>query len=207
MSENLTFKNPQLPLKKSFSNPGVENSGCPYRSDLINLGFSRFPQLGLYPHIAPLGRILTLSVFSPLMLNPLISLSPQGFDLSNLGLSRCSQLSLCPPITAIEILPFSLVLAVMPEPSISLSPCRSNMSNSCLSRLPQLSLYPPSASLGEILTLSLVSPVFPDPLTYLSLSLSGLRSTKNLNLVNRIEQIGQLAPVSAFESTPSNFMP
>ncbi|KAK4721656.1 hypothetical protein R3W88_011889 [Solanum pinnatisectum] len=139
MSENLTFKNPQPPLKKSSSNPGVENSGCPYRFDLSNLGFSRFPQLGLYPHIAPSGRILPLSVFSPVMLDPLISLSPQGSDLSNLGLSSFTSIA--------------------------------------------------------------------DPLTYLSLSLSGLRSTKNLNLVNRIEQIGHLAPVLAFKPTPSNFMP
>lgn len=106
------------------------------------------------------------------MLNPLIFESSQGSDLSNLSLSRFPQLSLYPPITPIAILYF------LP------SPCGSSMNNSCLSRLPQLSIYPPSASLGEILTLSVLSPILFDLLTYLSLSLSALRPSRNLNLVN-----------------------
>ncbi|KAK4706905.1 hypothetical protein R3W88_033548 [Solanum pinnatisectum] len=79
---------------------------------------------------------------------------------------------------------------IIPEPSTSLSPCGSNMSNLGLSRLPQLILYRPSAQVGVILTLSLVALVMPDPLKDLCLSLPRFKSTKNLNLVNRIEQIG-----------------
>ncbi|XP_015159289.1 transcription factor MYB44-like [Solanum tuberosum] len=53
MSGDLTLENPQPPLKKSFSIEAGKNSGSLYRSDLINLGFDRFPQLCLYPHITP----------------------------------------------------------------------------------------------------------------------------------------------------------
>ncbi|KAK4706904.1 hypothetical protein R3W88_033547 [Solanum pinnatisectum] len=172
MSEDFTFENPQPPLKKSFSiGPGG------------NLGFNRFPQLCLYPNIALPGGSLPLSTFSPIMLDPLISLSPHGSDLRNLDLSRFPQLSLYPPVTPIgEICPFLSFSPVIPEKSKSLSPCGSNMSN-------------------------LVAPIMPDPSTHLSLSLCEFRSTKELNLVNRIEQIDQLEFVSTCEPTPSNFMP
>ncbi|KAH0682937.1 hypothetical protein KY289_020689 [Solanum tuberosum] len=222
--EDLTFKTPQPPLKKLFSNREGINSGSPYRSDLSNLDFSRFPELCLYRYVAPPSQNLPLSAFSPVMPDQLISLSPQGSDLRNLGLSRFPQLSLYRPIAPLgEIMPFSSVSVVMAEPSISLSPCGYNMSNLVLygvpllhgynmrnlglSGVPLFSLYPPSAPLGEILTFSSVSPVLPDPPTYLSLSLPGFRSTKNSNSGNRIEQIGQLAPISESEPTPSNFIP
>ncbi|WMV25740.1 hypothetical protein MTR67_019125 [Solanum verrucosum] len=169
MSEDLTLENPQPPLKKSFSIGAGKNSVIPdplillslHGSDLCNFGFSRYPQLSLYPPIAPLGEIL-----------PLLSVSP-----------------------------------VMHEPATSLSLYVSNINNLGLSRLPQLSHYPPSAPIGEIFTLSSVAPGIPDPSTYLSLSLPRFRSTKDLNPVNRIEQIGQLAPISVSKPTPSNFMP
>ncbi|KAG5610256.1 hypothetical protein H5410_021537 [Solanum commersonii] len=168
MSEDLTLKNPQAPLKKSFS---IGPGGC--------------PQLCLYPNIAPPGQSLPLSTFSPIMLDPLISLSPHGSDLRNLDLSRCPQLSLYPPVASIgEICPFlsfSLVTSV--------------------------EYYPPSAPLGEILTFSSVAPIMLDPSTHLSLSLRGFKSTKDLNPVNRIKQIAQLESVSTCEPIPSNFMP
>ncbi|KAH0682929.1 hypothetical protein KY290_021522 [Solanum tuberosum] len=184
MSEDLLLENPQPPLKKSLSIGAGKNSGIPYRYDQINLGFDRFPQLCLYPHIAPLGQISLLSAFSPVIPDPLVFLSPPGSDLSNLGLSRCPQLSLYPPAPLGEILPLLSVSPVMPEPSTSLSLCVSNMNNLGLSRLPQLILYSPSAPLGEILTLSSSAPVIPDPSTDLSLSLPGVRSTKYLNPEN-----------------------
>ncbi|WMV25735.1 hypothetical protein MTR67_019120 [Solanum verrucosum] len=81
------------------------------------------------------------------------------------------------------------------------------MRNLGLPRLPQLSLYRPSAQLGEILTLSSIAPVIPDPSTNMCLSLPRFKSTKNLNLLNQIEQTGQLAPISASKPTLSNFMP
>ncbi|XP_049391473.1 transcription factor MYB41-like [Solanum stenotomum] len=224
MLEDLTSKNLQPPLKKLFSNREGINSGSPYRSDLSNLDFSRFLELGLYPHVAPSSRNLPLSGYSPVMPDQLMSLSPQGFDLRNLGLFRFPQLSLYPHIVPLgEIMPFSSVSIIMAEPSVSLSPCgynmsnlglygvpllhRYNMSNLGLSGVPLFSLYPPSAPLGDILTFSSVSPVLPDPSTYLSLSLPGFKSTKNSNSRNRIEQIDQLAPISESESTPSNFIP
>ncbi|KAK4721648.1 hypothetical protein R3W88_011881 [Solanum pinnatisectum] len=175
MSEDLTLENPQPPLKKSLS---------------IGAGFNRFPQLCLYPHIAPLGRILPPSAFSHVIRDPLVFMSLPRSDLSNLGLSGCPQLSLYPPAPLGEILPLLSFSPVMPEPSTSLSLCVSNMNNLGLTRLPQLILYPPSAPLGEILTLSSSAPVIPDPSTDLSLSLPGFKSTKYLNT-----------------PTSSNFMP
>ncbi|WMV25729.1 hypothetical protein MTR67_019114, partial [Solanum verrucosum] len=188
MSEDLTLENPQHPLKKSLSIGEGKNLGIPYRSDQSNLGFDRFPQLCLYPHIALLGRISPLSAFSPVIPDPLVFMSPPSFDLSNLGLSRCPQFSLYPPATLGEILPNLSVSPIMLEPSTSLRLCVSDRNNLGLSRLPQLILYPPSAPLGEILTISSFAPIIPDPSTDLSLSLPGFRSTKYLNPVNQIEQ-------------------
>ncbi|XP_049373430.1 transcription factor MYB44-like [Solanum verrucosum] len=207
MSEDLTLENPQHPLKKSLSIGEGKNLGIPCRSDQSNLGFDRFPQLCLYPHIALLGRISPLSAFSPVIPDPLVFMSPPSFDLSNLGLSRCPQFSLYPPATLGEILPNLSVSPIMPEPSTSLRLCVSDRNNLGLSRLPQLILYPPSAPLGEILTISSFAPIIPDPSTDLSLSLPGFRSTKYLNPVNQIEQISQTTPISASKPTSSNFMP
>ncbi|XP_015159282.1 transcriptional activator Myb-like [Solanum tuberosum] len=186
-SEDLILENPQPLLKKSLSIREGKNSGIPYRSAQSNLGFHRFPQLCVYPHIAAMGQISPLSTFSPVIPDPLVFLNTPRSDLGNLGLSRCPQLSLYPPAPLGEILPLLSVSPVMPEPSTSLSLCVSNMNNLGLSRLPQLILYPPSAPLGEILTLSSSAPVIPDPSTDLSLSLPGVRSTKYLNPENRIE--------------------
>lgn len=158
------------------------------------------------------------------MSDVLISLSPQASDLRNFGLSRFPQLSLCPPIAPLdEIMFFSSVSIVMVEPSMYLSPCwynmsnfglygvpflhGYNMSNLGLSGVPFLSLCPLSAPLGEIFTFSSISPELSDTSTYLSLSLPWFVSTKNSNLGNQIEQIGQLAPISASEPSPSNLMP
>uniref|UniRef100_M1DC15 Myb n=1 Tax=Solanum tuberosum TaxID=4113 RepID=M1DC15_SOLTU len=184
---DLILENPQPLLKKSLSIREGKNSGIPYRSAQSNLGFHRFPQLCVYPHIAAMGQISPLSTFSPVIPDPLVFLNTPRSDLGNLGLSRCPQLSLYPPAPLGEILPLLSVSPVMPEPSTSLSLCVSNMNNLGLSRLPQLILYPPSAPLGEILTLSSSAPVIPDPSTDLSLSLPGVRSTKYLNPENRIE--------------------
>ncbi|KAK4733819.1 hypothetical protein R3W88_008080 [Solanum pinnatisectum] len=124
--KDFTLENPQPPLKKSFNIRAGKNSGSPYRSDLSNLGFDRFPRLCLYPHITPPAQILPFSVF----------------------------LSLYPPIAPLcGILPFLSVSPVMHEPSTSLNLCVSNMNNLGFYRLPRLSLYPPSASLGEFFTL------------------------------------------------------
>ncbi|KAK4706547.1 hypothetical protein R3W88_033900 [Solanum pinnatisectum] len=172
MSEDLTLETPQPPLKKSLSIGACQNLGSPYVSDMSNLGFDRITQLCLYPHIAPLGRILPLLAFSPIVSDALVSLSPPGYDLDNLGLSRC------------ENFPLLSVSPVMPEPSTSLSLCVSNMNIFGLSRLPQLSLYPSSAPLREILILSSSAPVMSDQSTNLSLSLPRFRSTKYLNQVN-----------------------
>ncbi|KAK4721527.1 hypothetical protein R3W88_011760 [Solanum pinnatisectum] len=89
MSKDLTLETPQPPLKKSLSIGACQNLGSPYISDMSNLGFDRIPQLCMYPHIAPLGRILPLLEFSPIIPDPLVSLSPPGYDLDNLDLCRC----------------------------------------------------------------------------------------------------------------------
>ncbi|KAK4706546.1 hypothetical protein R3W88_033899 [Solanum pinnatisectum] len=65
MSADWTLENPQPLLKKSFSVGASKNLGSPYISDLRNLGFDRFPQLCLYPHIAPTGSNFTsFSIFT-----------------------------------------------------------------------------------------------------------------------------------------------
>ncbi|TMW87281.1 hypothetical protein EJD97_020152, partial [Solanum chilense] len=61
---DLTMENPQTPLKKSLSIGEGQNLGIPYRPELSNFGFDRFPPFCLYPHIAPFGRILPFSIFT-----------------------------------------------------------------------------------------------------------------------------------------------
>ena len=124
--ENLTFKNPQPPLKKLFSNMESITSGSTYRSDISNFV--------LYPHIAADSQNLTLSAFSLVIPDLLISLSRQGSVLRNFSLSRFPQLILYPPVAPlVEIVPFSSVSVVMVEPSIYLSPCGYHISNLGLS--------------------------------------------------------------------------
>ena len=62
MLEDLTLESPQPPLKKSLSIGEGQNLGIPYRSELSNFGFDRFPPFCLYLHIAPFGRILPFSI-------------------------------------------------------------------------------------------------------------------------------------------------
>lgn len=100
MLEDLNFQNPQPPSKKSFSIGESNNSCCPYRFDMSNLVFNRFPQFCLYSNISPPDQILT--IFSPIILDPLISLSLHGSKLRDLSLSRCPQLSLYLPIAPID---------------------------------------------------------------------------------------------------------
>ena len=122
-----------------------------------------------------------------------------------------------------EIMPFSSVSVLMSEPSISVRQWGYNMRNFGLYGVPLLhgynmsnlrqcrvtllSLYPLSAPLANILTFSSVSPVLPNPSTYLSISLPRFRSINNSKSGNQIEQIGQLTPISASEPAPSNLMP
>ncbi|KAK4727114.1 hypothetical protein R3W88_032031 [Solanum pinnatisectum] len=203
--KDLSFEKPQLPLKRSFSIETCINSGSLSESHLSNLEFS---QLCLYPPTVPLCQNLPLSKYSPVMPDPLTSLSLYGSDLSNLGISRCPWLSLYPHIAPLgEIFPLSSVSPIIPNPLTIVSPYGSNLSNLDLSKLPQLSLNSSIIPLGEIMPLSSISLVLPGPSTTLRLSLPGFKSSENLNLINRIEQVAELILVSASEPTPSNFMP
>ncbi|XP_027772392.1 transcription factor MYB77-like [Solanum pennellii] len=94
--EDLTFKNPQPPLKKfqnlplsAFSQvmPDLLISLSRQGSVLRNFSLSRFPQLILYPPVAPLVEIMPFSSVSVVMVEPSIYLSPCGYHMSNLGLS------------------------------------------------------------------------------------------------------------------------
>ncbi|KAK6774003.1 hypothetical protein RDI58_029242 [Solanum bulbocastanum] len=199
MSEDLSFENPQLPLKRSFSARTCINSGSPSESHLSNLEFSRFPQLCLYLPTVPPCQNLPLSKYSPVMPDPLTSLSSYGSYLSNLGIFRCPWLSLY-----LYIAPLGEI-SIIPNPLTIVGPYGSNLSNLDLSKLPQLSLNSFITSLGEIMLLSSVSPVLLGPSTTLGLSLPGFKSSENLNLINHIEQVVEL--ISASEPTPSNFMP
>ncbi|KAG5573440.1 hypothetical protein H5410_063206 [Solanum commersonii] len=64
----------------------------------------------------------------------------------------------------------------------------------------ELRLYPSITPLGGILPLSAVKP---DPSTSPSLSLPGFRSNKNLNQLNRIEQVVEMKPAVKSKLTTS----
>ncbi|KAK4731356.1 hypothetical protein R3W88_024344 [Solanum pinnatisectum] len=122
MSEDLTFENPQLLLKRSLSIRIGTNPCSSYEFDLSNLDFSKFPQLCLYPPDATPGKILHILVVSPVISDPSTSLSPFESDLSNLNFSRFPKLSLYPRITSLGgIFPLSVVSLVISDPLTSLS--------------------------------------------------------------------------------------
>ncbi|XP_015060233.1 transcription factor MYB44-like [Solanum pennellii] len=204
MSEDLTFENPQLPLKRSFSVVISINSRNPSES---HLKFSRFPQLCHYPPTIPPCQDLHLSTYSPVIPDPLTSLSSYGYDLSNLGICRFPSLSLYPHIPPlVEFFPHSSFSPVIPNPLTIVSPYGSDLRKSNLAKLPHLSLNSSITQLGEIMPLSVVSPVLHGPSTTLSLSLPGSKSGENLNPINRIEKVAELTPVSTSQPNLSNFI-
>ncbi|KAG5573448.1 hypothetical protein H5410_063214 [Solanum commersonii] len=186
MSEDFTLKNPQMLLKRSFNIRAGTNPGSPYGSDLSNLDFSKFPQLCIYlPNFPPRG-ILPLSC-------------PFESHLNNLGFSRFPHLCIyLPNFPPCGILPLSVVSIIISDPPKPQCPFESHLNNLGFSRFPHLCLYLSITLLGGILP-----SVMSDPSTSLSLSLPGIRSNKNLNRINRIEQVVEMKPVVASKLTTS----
>ncbi|KAG5586988.1 hypothetical protein H5410_047422 [Solanum commersonii] len=86
-TNNMTKNYWKFTLKRKHPYMTSTNPGSLYESNLSNLDFSKSPQLFHYPPVAPPGRILPLSVISPIMSNPPTYLSPFEYDLSILVMS------------------------------------------------------------------------------------------------------------------------
>ena len=98
-----------------------------------------------------------------------------------------------------EIFPLSLISQVIPNPLTILSSYGYDLRNSNLSKLPHLSRNSSITPQGEIMPLSSVSPVLSGPSTTLSLSLPVFKFDEKLNLINQIDKVPELKPVSTSE--------